>query len=139
MQRQSRCDAQEQIRSDQISCLVILNNQHHVMHLLLPPPLSLPSLPPNLCFLPFTLLLSHPHSPSLSPISKQDIADGSLNLMMNVYRDVLGDIGGYLTDKVSRPLYCAESSCGRAILPFFSRICYGPSRTVSLSLSDLSL
>jgi 5'-3' exonuclease len=28
-----------------------------------------------------------------------DIADGSLNLMMNVYRDMLPDLGGYLTDK----------------------------------------
>jgi 5'-3' exoribonuclease 1 len=31
-----------------------------------------------------------------------DIADGSLNLMMNVYRDLLPHIGGYLTDKVGR-------------------------------------
>ena len=29
-----------------------------------------------------------------------DIADGSLNLMMNVYRDLLPSMGGYLTDKV---------------------------------------
>jgi len=29
----------------------------------------------------------------------QDIADGSLNLMMNVYRDMLPALGGYLTDK----------------------------------------
>ena len=30
-----------------------------------------------------------------------DIADGSLNLMMNVYRDLLPSMGGYLTDKAS--------------------------------------
>lgn len=30
-----------------------------------------------------------------------DIADGSLNLMMNVYRDILPSLGGYLTDKSS--------------------------------------
>jgi len=29
-----------------------------------------------------------------------DIADGSLNLMMNVYRDIMPALGGYLTDKV---------------------------------------
>lgn len=34
-----------------------------------------------------------PHVPSL------DIADGSLNLMMNVYKDLLPVFGGYLTDK----------------------------------------
>ena len=28
-----------------------------------------------------------------------DIADGSLNLMMNIYRDILPKLGGYLTDK----------------------------------------
>ena len=28
-----------------------------------------------------------------------DIADGSLNLMMNVYRDIMPTLGGYLTDK----------------------------------------
>ena len=28
-----------------------------------------------------------------------DIADGSLNLMMNVYRDMLPDLGGYITNK----------------------------------------
>ncbi len=28
-----------------------------------------------------------------------DIADGSLNLMMNVYRDIMPSLGGYLTDK----------------------------------------
>ena len=28
-----------------------------------------------------------------------DIADGSLNLMMNIYRDILPSLGGYLTDK----------------------------------------
>ena len=31
----------------------------------------------------------------------QDIADGSLNLMMNVYRDMLPALGGYLTDKAA--------------------------------------
>lgn len=30
-----------------------------------------------------------------------DIADGSLNLMMNVYRDLLPSLGGYLTDKAA--------------------------------------
>lgn len=30
-----------------------------------------------------------------------DIADGSLNLMMNVYRDMLPDLGGYITSKSS--------------------------------------
>ena len=30
-----------------------------------------------------------------------DIADGSLNLMMNVYRDLLPALGGYLTQKAS--------------------------------------
>lgn len=32
-------------------------------------------------------------------IPHMDISDGSLNLMMNVYRDMLPDLGGYLTDK----------------------------------------
>jgi 5'-3' exoribonuclease 1 len=31
----------------------------------------------------------------------QDIADGSLNLMMNTYRDILPGLGGYLTQKNS--------------------------------------
>jgi len=34
-----------------------------------------------------------PHIPNL------DIADGSLNLMLNNYKDLLPVMGGYLTDK----------------------------------------
>jgi 5'-3' exonuclease len=33
------------------------------------------------------------------PPSTQDIADGSMNMMMNIYRDLLPSLGGYLTDK----------------------------------------
>lgn len=60
----------------------------------------------------FILIYAYPY-PILSYISvsigndflpclpHMDIADGSLNLMMNVYRDMLPDLGGYLTDKAN--------------------------------------
>jgi 5'-3' exoribonuclease 1 len=72
-----------------------------------------------------------------------DIADGSLNLMMNVYRDIMPTLGGYLTDKSKihmprlelfiqeigrrEPLYVFCS----IVLPLFSCL------SLSLSLSIL--
>jgi hypothetical protein len=70
-------------------------NPHDLYHALLPSISSPTFSVPHPCPLSLPLL-----SLFLPSAASQDIADGSLNLMMNVYRDVLGDIGGYLTDKV---------------------------------------
>jgi hypothetical protein len=72
-----------------------------------------------------------------------DIADGSLNLMMNVYRDLLPSMGGYLTDKASIHLSRTElflqvrpSSPPPRSLPSSTSILFSPRPTPICGAGD---